>query len=1547
MPKNSKSKEKQSVPAGGPATINGVLYQLLWSLLRASRASIGSVSTDAAGNVEQVLMTLEPTGGGGDLVVAEGSRKIVEQLKARPDGGTWSLREMVEDVIPDLYIACSETEPDTEFRFVTEGRMGRWEKVYDFLQSLRQRPCPTTDPISDSGLKPTVELPFSGSTKKAPTASEAFWDEELYTEVSLFERIVKEVRKRKAVSKREDEPTTRRGLWQLLGHFEFVGGQDMARLQREIDARLMAVVDIHEDVPRIRDALSLDLGRLAAAGGAVIEAREFFSKHGLNAVPLTEWSRLRERAAKERDSFLTRRGYDGQLDVRVQRAADALAAWTASTPILAVSGESGQGKSWLAYRMAVEAALCTPQVVVLVDATGRADDTLRVAAETLWQTIARHDAYIPMSQIADRVKRVLGTGLQTWMLLVIDGVQEQSEAIALAKKKWGEWGIRVILTCHPRLAGRVEQESYVRSETAVVEDFTVEELHEYMRRCFGEEWPTIPDTVWFALRRPLLANLYRQLAVDSTWQPEREYEFYEAFWKRLDANDPLDSARLRRLIAATLDGGSYPWSQQQLIDASIDSDSVKRFERSGWMHTIDRSSGPHFEISHDRLLNWAVAEALVDRLRESRHSADSIGQRLHDYFTGQSTLGGRNLGFALMDVLWLALRDEGLSDEVQVLLLVMERHRHSDRSFYSETIPTLGGRVVASLARRLKAVIADAYSSRRIADSIGAIGGAQADECALAFVHSDNPLLQRSGMRILRHSPVVGVLDRLWELHIEGKQTPNRFLRQHEIESNLNEDSYSALRECSRREPSWLDDAIRRSDSQKEPTHVLAHLLADIGGASGHDIWMRHKDLLMRSVSPDKQRCIARCIDTYSDIAEIDWLRRCVPLIADVAGAKAMSVLARLAPHSAIQHLDSLPLELLSPTRDWYADQLFAYDAPAMHWKLLAMMRASESPWSIAAMYQRREHFMDRNTLAFLLDNLQDRLEEVVSNSADVESLHSPFQVMSRLETREQLEEFTARRGSALELHLVDVLLRIGPRSGLSSTSSVRAPALDVLYRIGGIGFTEVVNRFLQGESRYGRLDAIELAAKRPSEDTIRLLTMITERDETWEGHFIEQCHAAERLLDIGEWPPVIRLVRAIGVKTDSRITQFPRRGYRPAPELANEARARAVTAEVAPGDLYIIGMAGQKEDAKVVREVLSTAPPESDVAHAAVLALELLEDDSEDAVKLLSGQLRIQAHEFSATNALIANGTQPALDALRQHVRGRFDVAVAINLVNCMGGTPDVLVEVRRTLESELEERGWWDFAGNLELVLRYVGSNAAVSTLLESKAIREYLRSTSFAGEGSSWVTGSKAAAILCLARFDPQAAFLAAKTALSNEKWHDRERYPFILMDLDAHRATPLLLDQLVIEKAKGVIYAICRALAVDGIDDALRTRLRSSDLEQRRVACIAAGWASRTPDSESELRSLLSDRNENVAKAAAEAISRIERRKVSRQLADALMEESNQSERWLFVDCLLTMADPGDPHQKWPADGPDIGAVLSPLQISHCTDRLKKLRESVDR
>ena len=96
-----------SVPRGGPGNINGINYQMLWALL-----TLGSFKAEANqatdGSITEVTLVLEPSRGG-DQQQLLSDKRVVVQLKARSGGGTWSLQEIVSDVLPDLYRLSTQT----------------------------------------------------------------------------------------------------------------------------------------------------------------------------------------------------------------------------------------------------------------------------------------------------------------------------------------------------------------------------------------------------------------------------------------------------------------------------------------------------------------------------------------------------------------------------------------------------------------------------------------------------------------------------------------------------------------------------------------------------------------------------------------------------------------------------------------------------------------------------------------------------------------------------------------------------------------------------------------------------------------------------------------------------------------------------------------------------------------------------------------------------------------------------------------------------------------------------------------------------------------------------------------------------------------------------------------------------------------------------------------------------------------------------------------------------------------------------------------------
>ena len=118
------AESKRAVPAepGGPANINGILLQVLWTLFQAAEIRFLTTSTDANGSLSEATVEVEPSSGG-DLVVRRDGRRYVEQLKARSSGNAWSLQDVITKVFPDLYLAIDLEQPKSSYRFVTEAML--------------------------------------------------------------------------------------------------------------------------------------------------------------------------------------------------------------------------------------------------------------------------------------------------------------------------------------------------------------------------------------------------------------------------------------------------------------------------------------------------------------------------------------------------------------------------------------------------------------------------------------------------------------------------------------------------------------------------------------------------------------------------------------------------------------------------------------------------------------------------------------------------------------------------------------------------------------------------------------------------------------------------------------------------------------------------------------------------------------------------------------------------------------------------------------------------------------------------------------------------------------------------------------------------------------------------------------------------------------------------------------------------------------------------------------------------------------------------------
>jgi hypothetical protein len=168
-------------PRGGASNIHGILYQMLWCLLRAAKIRFMAPLATPVDQHHSVRLLLEPRGGG-DVQLINSNQKQVVQIKTRGDLGTWSLRELIDEILPDLYQAVNLKDQKLSYLFLTDGRRGRWAEVEAFFKSLAAIGEPETADVT-LDLDDTAPFRFGGDTDLA------YWHRPAHSQRSLFLHI--------------------------------------------------------------------------------------------------------------------------------------------------------------------------------------------------------------------------------------------------------------------------------------------------------------------------------------------------------------------------------------------------------------------------------------------------------------------------------------------------------------------------------------------------------------------------------------------------------------------------------------------------------------------------------------------------------------------------------------------------------------------------------------------------------------------------------------------------------------------------------------------------------------------------------------------------------------------------------------------------------------------------------------------------------------------------------------------------------------------------------------------------------------------------------------------------------------------------------------------------------------------------------------------------------------------------------------------------------------------------------------------------------------
>ncbi|MEO8379577.1 MAG: hypothetical protein ABI779_07915 [Acidobacteriota bacterium] len=1453
----------------GKRNIEGITFQVLRTAQWALWIHIAPSTTSA----NAVRITAEPLGG--DVQVEGTGPLIVQQFKTRDGNRTWSLREIVNEVLPDLYLAVPKSlDQPVRYQFVTNGRMGSWREAQTFFASLADRPIPPG--------------PLARLDDKTPVR---FFGRGLCTRRALFAEICDAVRAHGEVKKLKDTVLqTRKKVWHLLGRLSFVqtlGVEESRAALREM-LRTFAPSDkeaeklVHEVTGRV-----LDLSRKPDSTfspqqlllGLGIDVDRFAGVH-----PFRE--AMRRRAAENAARLVK---YRPELAVRRRIAAP-------TKRFAAFRGVSGTGKSWelatLAHKLG-DAADGPLPVFLRVSNDVRADvEKAAVAFVHDLLAEAAADALDARARVRDRVPDLGGD----WLMTCLDDVRTIEQIHELAALPLESWGIRVAITV-PDNAATVAALADIGVEVVDVGDFDEDELAEFLTRHRRNTRAPRLDML-DVMRRPLHAELYVHASSES-WQPSNEYLLYDACWNRIA---PADARALLRLVRAMLDGAPYPWTNDVIDSVGATVAELERLEVAGWV--LQGADG--VAIWHERLLNWAVAETVADEHRRSGADPGALAAQI-EFFARSAGESKGPFGYVPMDLVWLAIHRLAFTpDETGEMLQEIENRHVFQRDIYHDDLLSSLDMTIAQpllVHARLAEESGDRFGVElqvwRTCRQLLGKHRTEAEGFIAGALASESTIVKGIGVRLAVDFPHGSFAPALWRVKCDWDATPEK--EGEDLDTGIameNQELHfarwrvtAALSAAVQRNSGWLRDEIRAQAANQETLIKLLWTLSELDGGTERDLWLELKVEVLASVPADEDGSAAliACIDNAGDGEEVPRLRELARHQSRSVAGSALSALAALNPDIAIIEMEVISIEVLA----WTGWRLFPRlmfereEATAAALRMKAAGDLTAVP-RLADLFSTLQVRLDGETAKLFAEWLESRIGAFLQNPEGVKIvwLHSVLRLLSAAGRPDVLAALAER--PALGLRLSELYVALSTVKG-SEAAVVRATLPQLIRRTGAGAFTNYVTRAILSSGKLPREFIIWCVAVRDSETV----------HEALYAHLENASGASRRiavaaLAAMGDDAAMVRGVMegSGGEIRDTLIDDYPPAGD----DVLAEALAAldATNVDQRTRAIMAVGFSRRADLFPRVTAVAAAATLGSALRRAAVSAAARLMPPGAPVESMLgsvddSGDLR-----EVIVWMLRRSGSTAALDRAEEHV-----CTYAFHPLSDPERFAWLLGDDERG-----RRVGMWLLERIADLPFRYwrdewieyvlpLGAAAA----FRRRALRE-----------SRPDQEEPLQAIRALEHFDRGAAFDAAADLLRS---HERGREATVakLITFDEERALPLLVGHFTEEPSAAVRWTIGRHLRVANDQHRVRTLvedlLNSGDSDRRAAGCDLAGWLPCVP--EWTLKNLArTSTSSRVKRRALDAWQRRRQLDVTARLRSALQVASG-FEMWTLTEALIRTGD----------------------------------------
>ena len=1509
---------------GGPAAINGFLYQILHHLDWLASVTLRGKLNDQ--EVEDAFLVLEPLGGGD--AQAEGCDfYLVEQYKTR-QVGTWSLSDIVA-VLCDLRKSVPTSLPKSaKYRFVTDGRAGKLDTFKSFLADMKLVDGP--DKLDNSNKKQ-----FSNNLTLTNREFFEYINKNTESKIPQLNTDVCDV------------------AFHLLSRFEMEFCASGNALAIKIERVLRCYAPDLGDERRVREQLVGVVLEELSTGETWLDydgINRIFQHVGLSIERLHRLARLPKTMRALTHERLVRLKYKFDRDVR-----DVLE-WPEDKPVLLISGESGVGKTWQLGHL-LEVSGREGKIVNLVLNAVDREDMLAQASRDLWQRGLGETSDKTLPAVSLFLRELDPDNSSSRPIIALDDVQDIDLARDLVRQDWADWGMRLILTVPRTVAQSLDMSDSYAVHVHSVDDFSVEELDTLLKKT-QRRWADLQSDLKVLLRKPILAGLFLELPYCTVQRaPCSEYEIIDQFWKRIAAKGKqVDEGIVLALAAHVQKGKPYPllrptWQEIGLTEEK----ALERLETTGWLRSTESGE---VVFAHDRLLNWAVAKSLVNQFERNELSIEDLSDFLASEGASQDQLVSVQLNYVLMDIMWLLAVDAQNSQTLSMLVARMEDSSYLGsygETLYVHLLPTLGQRAVPILLERLNEITDESEGDYRI----GLIGKAFAtltQQESVTLKETVDTLLkatsrdqQNAALVPLTIKPDVDNLNRLWELH---QQRHDALEDKAAVSSHTDyQASFAALRAGILLDLPWLRERILTAEMEKESVSELGYLLNALDHDDASVIWEETRHALMTKVPVSKPRSLLYCIARFKDLENLDFVIKHLSHSKDFASSAALSALSVLDPLAAIERLIEVDETDLYLFRNQWLPVLLRSQPELTRRRIYELTETNPRGFLfIVDIFQDRPDDMDEEMLHFLLNSLEDNLykhlDEVLVE--DPRWLYHPLDFLGRITCPELLAILQAAADGELEKMITEIAYsRLHTNSNIRD--SIRENARRVLILMSGKGITSLIKRELESDHYWVRHGGLNWASVRADDGIVEGLVSIASRpilrdaDGKIDSIYYQEFHQSTMALAaLGEDTALVKVIKYIGLfglpidlaqlrahcgPMSNTLTDF----------ALQTLQEKEASKESLLSALAITWLGGNPDLIPPMRMVLERADPEGLVARHACIALQELGDSSEDFTQLAYCLLKTKANSTWGLEALIWMGYRGLIlleswimDQGPLEPAANDDLAIRALYENPSTRETGINLAVARCKCGGYFSDSMYDIAAEAnEVELRERIFDKAFST--RPIVIQHLLQ------------------AIEGVAKFDVTRAMEAIVIGLKSHPKIERGLCLF-LVRIAPETAAKMLINMVISTERKSLCRAAGRALRrldPEVVSDIVVDRM-SGLVSERKTIAELAGWVT-TPAISEALASLVDhDSSVEVRNAALAALERHRQETNVLSLLAAFPSETSE-QRWSLLVAIL---EAGDPYLLTdPVDSLWLGNIFSediPFKYEHHANLvIQQMQEKEDR